>query len=479
MNAQKKAALAAIEEKQDLFYRLSDDIWEHPELGFQEQYAAKRQMETLEQLGFEDIKSGLAGIPTAFSGSWGHGKPVIAVMGEFDALAGLSQEAGATECRQLVPGGSGHGCGHNLLGTGAIAAAYGIKEYLRATGKSGTVIYYGCPAEENGSGKTFMARDGIFDDLDCTLYWHPSAANKVNSNSSLANFAIRYCFTGVSAHAAASPHMGRSALDALELMNTGVQYLREHVIPQARIHYAITDTGGVSPNVVQAHAEVSYLIRAPKVSQVQAIYERVNKIARGAAMMTETEVEICFDKATSDQRINMPLNEVLYANMTEIPLPAPTQEELDYAAAIRKATGKTDDPGKAAAASYDPAQAEWIMQQPRVPLCQYVMPLKRKVGLDSASGDLGDVSKLCPTGEIGAAVWAAGTPAHTWQAAAQGKSSWAKRHMIFAAKVLTGAGVDLLEDPEKLAAAKAEFEKAKAEEPYVCPIPPEVGIPTR
>ena len=275
MDAQKSAAISAIDTAAERICQVSDAIWDVPELGFQEFQSAKLQCELLAELGFT-VETNLGNIPTAFSGRWGSGKPVIGILGEYDALSGLSQKAGATQLDPIVPGGDGHGCGHNLLGGGSIAAAHAVKEYLRATGKAGTVIYYGCPAEESGSAKAFMARDGIFNELDAAFGWHPGTFNKVGNNSSLANYAVRYRFAGRSAHAAAAPHLGRSALDAVELMNMGVQFLREHVPSSVRIHYAITNTGGESPNVVQANAEVYYMIRGEKASTVQAVYERVN-----------------------------------------------------------------------------------------------------------------------------------------------------------------------------------------------------------
>ena len=299
MDMQKAAAIAAVDTVAEKICRMSDGIWEVPELGFQEFQSAKLQCDLLGELGFS-VETGLGNIPTAFSGRWGSGKPVIGILGEFDALAGLSQKAGSPVQEPVVPGGNGHGCGHNLLGGGSIAAAYAVKEYLRATGKSGTVIYYGCPAEEGGSAKAFMARDGVFDELDAAFGWHPGTCNQVGCDSSTANYVVRYRFKGRSAHAAGAPHMGRSALDAVELMNVGIQFLREHVPTSVRIHYAITDTGGVSPNVVQADAEVLYMIRAPKISTVREVCERVDKVARGAAMMTETQVRLDNSKPAFD-----------------------------------------------------------------------------------------------------------------------------------------------------------------------------------
>ena len=288
-----------IENRRETFIKLSDKIWETPEIYFEEYQSAEYLCQALEEEGFQ-VERNAAGLQTSFIGSFGSGNPVVAILGEFDALPGLSQKKGLTKNEPISAGGHGHGCGHNLLGTGAFAAAVSIKEYMQQTGLKGTVRYYGCPAEENGSGKAYMTRAGLFDDVDFALSWHPETKPIIMNFSSLANYAVRFIFNGKSAHAAAAPHLGRSALDAVELMNVGVNYLREHMIPEARIHYAITDTGGNSPNVVQAHAEVAYLIRAPKKKQVIDLSNRVNDIAKGAALMTGTKMEAVFEGAASD-----------------------------------------------------------------------------------------------------------------------------------------------------------------------------------
>lgn len=476
MDMQKAAAISAIDAVADQICGLSDAIWEVPELGFQEARSARLQCELLEKLGFT-VETELSGIPTAFSGRWGSGKPVVGILGEFDALPGLSQKAGVAVHDPIIPGGEGHGCGHNLLGSGSIAAAYAVKEYLRTAGKSGTVIYYGCPAEEGGSGKAFMARDGVFDEVDFAFGWHPGTYNKVGNNSSLAYYAVRYRFKGRSAHAAAAPHLGRSALDAVELMNVGVQFLREHIPTSVRIHYAITNSGGTAPNVVQANAEVYYMIRAEKIATVQAIYERVNKIAQGAAMMTETQVEVNLEKACSDLLIHQHLNDVLQANMEAIPLYELTDEEMAFAQKMRDCLGKKGNPCAGIVKHLPTEQAAWVRQQPQEPVTNYVVPRIYHQGVDSASGDIGDVSYVCPTAEIYTATWAAGTDAHTWQATAQGKCGLAHKGMLFAGKVLAGAAIDLLNDPEKLALAKEEHAELTGHKPFVSPIPKDVPLP--
>ncbi|MBQ2250486.1 MAG: amidohydrolase, partial [Lachnospiraceae bacterium] len=317
----------------------SDIIWDCAETAFLEIKSMKVLCDLLRKEGFE-VEEGIADVPTAFKGTFGSGKPVIGFLGEYDALSGLNQVAGIAEKQAFNSGAPGHGCGHNMLGTAALSAAMGVKKYLQETGKSGTVIFFGCPGEEGGSGKAFMAKGGAFEGLDAAITWHPGDNNRADTGSSLANYQVAYKFYGTSAHAGGAPHLGRSALDALELMNMGVQFLREHVIPEARIHYAITNTGGYSPNVVQPYAEVLYLIRAPRNAQVEEIYQRVNKIAEGAAHMTETRVEIDFVKGCSNLISNKVIAKKLWENLHEIGSPEYTEEEMALAKAIHESTDK-------------------------------------------------------------------------------------------------------------------------------------------
>ena len=462
--------IGVIEDKKDKLTALSDSIWDVPETAFTEFQSAKLLCDALKSEGFE-VEEGVAGISTAFSGKFGSGKPVIGILGEFDALSGLSQVAGCVEKTALVKGANGHGCGHHLLGTAGIGAAIAIKDYLQSTGNEGTVIYFGCPGEEGGSGKAFMAREGIFDMLDCALSWHPSDATNAWSGSTLANVQVAYKFKGLAAHAAAVPHLGRSALDAVELMNVGVNYLREHVIPEARMHYAVTNTGGFSPNVVQAEAEVLYLIRAPKNAQVQDIYKRINKIAQGASLMTETDVEIDFIKACSNIIPNNVMEKVLDNTLREIPHPTYTAEEIDLAGKFRAtspAIGSTingfadkvsgAENKKAVLALYDKA------------LIDEVMPYIPSEAALAGSSDVGDVSWVCPTAQINVACYAADTPGHSWQLVAQGKEGPAHKGMLYAAKVMAGAAIKLMENPDLIQQAKEEH-KLRVGEGYICPIP--------
>lgn len=477
MNITKEQALSAIDREKELLCKASDDVWDHPETAFQEFKSAEILCELLEKEGFS-VEKNLAGIATAFSGRFGHGKPVMGILGEFDALSGLSQVCAATEKAAVADGEPGHGCGHNLLGAGSIAAAVAMKEYLEKNGKEGTVIFYGCPGEEGGSGKGFMARDGVFDELDFAVSWHPGDQNAVSVGSSLANYQIFYRFYGLSSHAAASPELGRSALDAVELMNTGVQYLREHIIQEARIHYAITNTGGYSPNVVQPFAEVLYLIRAPKNEQVKEIFERVNDIAKGAALMTGTRMEMQFVKACSNLVDNTVMEEVLQKNLETIKRESFTEEELEFARKISETYGGNEIDINQVLSRYEKSRKAEVGALLRAHkddvLSDFIVPLMDvEVGM-AGSTDVGDVSWVCPTAQINTVTEAAGTPGHSWQQVSQGKSSVAHKGMLFAGKVMAGAMIDLLEDPSLVIKAKEELASRVGENGYEAPIPKDI-----
>lgn len=310
-----------VEEKRDAFFGLSDRIWGMPETNYQEYRSAAEHVAMLEAEGFR-VEQGIAGMPTAMMGEAGEGGPVIAILGEFDALPGLSQQAGAAEQRPIEEGGNGHGCGHNLLGSGSMMAAAAVKEYLARNNLKGRVRYYGCPAEEGGSSKGFMVRAGLFDDVDIAICWHPAAFAGVNNPISLACNEINFHFTGRASHAAASPHLGRSALDAVELMNVGVNYMREHMPSSARVYYAVTDTGGHAPNVVQAKASVRYLIRARTLPELLVLVERVKKVAEGAALMTETSVRSRIISGDANLVGNTPLEALMHANLERLGPPS-------------------------------------------------------------------------------------------------------------------------------------------------------------
>lgn len=286
-------------------------------------------MEILEKEGFE-ISRDLSSMETAFKASFGSGSPKIGILAEYDALPSLSQESGLTEKSPLVEDGPGHGCGHNSLGAGSLGAVLAIRDYIQDNNMEGTVEFYGCPAEENGNGKTFMARDGVFDHLDIALTWHPMDTNEAWSRGSLANISTSFNFKGISAHAA-SPHLGRSALDAAEIMNVGINYLREHIIPEARVHYAYLDVGGRAPNVVQSTSSLHFFIRAPKLSQVREIRARVQDIAKGAALITGTNVEEKIFTGLSDFIPNPTLTELIQESLEEVGAPEFDQEDFELA----------------------------------------------------------------------------------------------------------------------------------------------------
>jgi len=445
--------LSAIDAKREVLNATADYLWENPETAFTEFKSAKYICDVLRSEGFA-VEENIAGIRTAFTGTFGSGKPVIGILGEYDALSGLSQVAGIAE-QKSAGGEAGHGCGHNLLGTGSLGAAIGVKAWLEKTGKSGTVIYFGCPGEEGGSGKAFMARDGVFDGLDAAFCWHPEDVNKVRTTTSLANYQIMYKFDGIASHAGGTPHLGRSALDAVELMNVGVQFLREHIPTSCRVHYAITDTGGFSPNVVQPHAEVLYLIRGVNNKIAAEIYERVNDIAKGAALMTGTTESHQFIKACSNIVPNTAIQQMLQEKMEAIPAPQPTEEQLAYAREITKT----------------------LTISPRAdmenPLHWQVRPYGQEAQ-EFSSTDVGDTSWVCPTAQIFTPCVAIGTPGHSWQWTAQCKTDFAREMTIYAAKVLAAGAVELMENPELLASAKAEHAKRVGPEGYIPPIPKDV-----
>ena len=472
MDSVKAKALAVLDERVDLFVDANDRVWEYAETAFEEFKSMDKLCELLEKNGFK-VEKGVGDVPTAFTGTWGKGKPVIGFLGEFDALSGLSQEAGNPIKTPITPGAPGHGCGHNCLGVASVAAATAAKEYLEASGKEGTIVYFGCPGEEGGSGKAYMAREGVFDGIDVAITWHPGTTNAIATGSSNANVQVLYKYKGVSAHAAGDPHLGRSALDAVELMNLGVQFLREHMVDQARIHYAIIDTGGYSPNVVQPTASVLYLIRSPKNSMVQELYERVNKIARGAAMMTDTELEIDFVKGCSNTIVNTTLEKVLYENMKEIGVPTYTDEEKKFAAEVVKSYENPGDELAKVQTRVGHALPDDIVAlfNEKRSLNDFLLPFFTSDNPSPGSTDVGDVSWVAPTAQINAVTTAAGTPGHSWQYVSCNKTSIAHKGVIYAGKSMGGAAIDLINNPALIEEAKAEFKKRLGGETYQCPIP--------
>ena len=455
-----------------LLASIADEIWDHPETRFEEFWSAERLASALEAEGFSVVREA-GGIPNAFTASVGQGKPVIAVLGEYDALAGLSQQARCAEPTSATPGANGHGCGHNLLGTAGAAAAIAAKEWLAQRGGEGTLRFYGCPGEEGGSGKTFMVREGLFDDVDAAVTWHPEAYAGMFTTTTLANIQAAWRFTGVAAHAANSPHLGRSALDAVTLMTTGSNFLNEHIIEQARVHYAITDTGGISPNVVQAQAEVLYLIRAPEMRDAQAIYQRIEKIAQGAALMTETSVSCRFEKACSGYLPNRTLERAMYAAMTHFGTPAWSDEERAFAADIRATLSDSDldNSLQNIARSGGEEGKDFARRQRQTLLVDEVAPWAPTDSVMPGSTDVGDVSWKAPVAQCFSPCFTVGTPLHTWQLVSQGRTSIAHKGMLLAGKIMAATAVRLFDDPELLEACQQELAQQLRERPYRCPIP--------
>ena len=451
----KQDILASLSAQAKDYYQLSDKIWDNPEVRFTEYHSSKILANFLEKEGFY-TEWGLAGMKTAFRCTWGSGKPTIGFLAEFDALPNLSQKANIAEKQPLENNGNGHGCGHNLLGVGSLIGAIGTKQYLESNQLPGTIVFLGCPAEEGGGGKTFMAREGCFDLLDCALTWHPGCANGVPPGIFLANCMFRCTFTGRASHAAAFPECGRSALDALELMNVGIQFLREHIPSTARLHYAITDAGGTAPNIVQAKASGLYQIRAPYTPMVIEIYEKLKNIAKGAALMTETEVNIEFLKATSNTMPNTVLDRIMHQNMKEVPLPKNGGPQQDFAEQIMR--------------SQLPEA-----KRPLLPLDETIQAYMPSDNPIPASTDVGDVSWVCPVSQIGTATWPVGTAPHSWQAVACGKSDFAHRSMLYAGQVIAASAIDILTQPDILTSAWAEFNCRTNNQPYQCPIPKEIS----
>ena len=457
-----------VDAKKQAFEDLSDRIWGMPEIAYTEYRSVEEHAAMLADQGFK-ITRDVADIPTAVVGEAGEGGPVIAILGEYDALPGLSQVAGIAQQQELEAGGHGHGCGHNLLGSAALLAATAIKDFLAERGIAGRVRYYGCPAEEGGAAKSFMVRAGAFDDVDIAITWHPATFNRVNDPISLANIRVDFTFHGRASHASAAPHLGRSALDAVELMNIGVNYMREHMPSDARVHYAYLNAGGIAPNVVQAVATVRQLIRARDLPTLRALIARVEKIAEGAALMTETRVESKVVSAVSNMLGNTPLEEAMHRHLERLGAPPFDEADRAFAREIQSTLTSAD-----IASTFKRAGVE---TRPGLPLCDFVVPLTSKGEITVGSTDVADVSWAVPTVEARIATCAIGTPGHSWQLTAQGKTPAAHKGMVHAAKVMASTAAEALLDPGLIAAAKSDHQARTAEHPYECPIPADLKPP--
>ena len=441
--------LNVIDKKGDIFCNISDSLWENPEIPFHEYEAAKLITAELEKEGFT-VERGVAGMPTAFKATYGSGSPKLGILAEYDALSGMSQVGCITE-KKSIPGiDAGHGCGHNLFAGGSVAAAFAVKAYIEATGK-GSITLFGCPAEEGGGGKVFMARDGIFDGIESVVSWHPEAMNMVRTRPALANVKVDYAFEGIAAHAGAAPHRGRSALDAVELMNVGCNFLREHMELTSRVHYAILDAGGTAPNQVQSHAVVRYMIRAVDSEGVRDLHARIDRIAQGAALMTDTTVTSRVTSAYSSLITIPTLQATANETLHDVPVPQATEEELAFARELQK-TFKV------------PKEKEHLP-----PYANNVLDPAPPVA-HGGSTDTADVSWVTPTVQLHIGTSVVGTPGHSWQSVANNRNSFAKKSMLFAGKIVAGTLMRLIDNPELVEKAKAEhLEKTGGE--YICPIP--------
>jgi len=427
----KDEVLLEIDKKSEAYGDIAQNIWEFAEMGYLEELSSALLQKTLSDEGFT-IKKGVAGIPTAFIAEYGSGAPIIAILGEYDALPGLSQKA--VPEKSSANKEAGHGCGHHLFGTASTAAAIAVKDWLKAGNTKGTIRFYGCPAEEGGSGKVYMVRDGLFNDVDIALHWHPGAENRASAGAALANKSAKFRFYGISAHAAGAPEKGRSALDGVEAMNIMVNMMREHIPEEARIHYVITQ-GGKAPNVVPDFAEVYYYARHNQRDVVRNIFDRIVKAAEGAALGTGTTMDYELIGGTHELLPNLTLQKLMYDNLVKVGGVTYTREEIEFADKIAKTLDyeKTD-----------------------LDIAENIQPYNT-IGQPSGSTDVGDVSFTVPTAGMGSATWVPGTPAHSWQAVAAGGTSIGTKGMMVAAKTLTLTAIDLFASQDLVTKAKAEF----------------------
>ena len=436
-HAQKKTedVIKSLNGKTEAYGNIAQTIWGYAEMGYQEEKSSALLQKTLADEGFT-VKTGVAGIPTAFIAEYGSGTPIIAIMGEYDALPGLSQEAVAE--KKSAGKAAGHACGHHLFGTASTAAAIATKEWMVANNTKGTIRFYGTPAEEGGSGKVYMVREGLFNDVDVALHWHPGDDNEASAGAALANKSAKFRFYGVSAHAAGSPEKGRSALDGVEAMNMMVNMMREHIPQETRIHYVITN-GGKAPNVVPDFAEAYYYARHDRRDVVMAIFDRIIKAAEGAALGTGTTMDFEMIGGTHELLPNLTLQKVMHDNLSKVGGIEYTAEEKAFADKIAVSLGQ---------------------KEANLATAKNVQPYKTEARA-GGSTDVGDVSFTVPTVGMGAATWVPGTPAHSWQAVAAGGTSIGKKGMMVAAKTLTPTAIDLFKDKDLIAKAKAELIERK------------------
>ena len=463
MSDEKNTALEWISLNKDRCIKISDTLWEFAELGLVEFKSSTLLADELEKHGF-NVDRGIAGMPTAFVATWGEGKPVVGVMGEYDALPGISQKKLPSK-EPLEAGKAGHGCGHNIHGTSGLVAAEAVKTAMEMHKIEGTIKFFGCPAEENFSGKVFMVREGFFDDIDAVISHHPGDMNAVDLRSSLALNSAKFHFWGNASHAGGSPEQGRSALDAVELMNTGVNFLREHMIQDARIHYVI-EKGGDQPNVVPAYARSWYYVRAPEREQLEFIYNWILDIAKGAAMMTRTEGKTEFLEGIYDLIPNRSISNLVVKNMRDIGLPEYDAEDLQFAREIAKTIPK-DTKVSQLRKSKRPG---WERLLDRLIDDEIPEPWGEGETIHGST-DVADVSWQVPTVEFNTATWILGTPAHSWQAVAQSGVGIGHKSLIFSAKTMATTVLELLVKKAYLEKAQKEQKERIKGKKYQSPIP--------
>ena len=466
----KESAWGWIDENREHIVGLSDKVWDYAELGLVEEKSMRLLADELEKHGFR-VERGVAGMPTAFIATWSNGEgPTIGLMGEYDALPGLNNKK--VPWKEAQRGGApGHGCGHNIHGVTAVSAAIATQHAMKEGKIKGTIRMYGSPAEENYDGKVFMVRADLFRGVDACFSHHPGSLNTAGLSSSTAINSVKFHYYGKTSHAAGSPEQGRSALDAVELMNVGVNFLREHVIDKARIHYVIEEGGG-QPNVVPDYARSWYYIRAPERDQVDHIYTRILKVAEGAAMMTETTLKVEFLTGVYNTLPSKALSGVVVANMRKIGAPTYSEEDLAFAAEIAKSfpkEQKVDNLRK----SKIPNPEKYL----DVDLVTDILDPWNEGEVSGGSTDVADVSWQTPTMEFGTAAFVLGAPGHSWQTVACSGTSLGHKSLVFAAKTMAGATLDLLTKPELLAEAKEEHAKKMQSRTYRCAIPDEIGPP--
>jgi len=459
----KEYALNWISDNESRIIEISDTIWEFAELGLQEFKSSKLLADELEKHGFT-VERGVAEMPTAFTATFGSGKPTIGIMGEYDALPGLSQKP-IPRKEPLVEGAPGHGCGHNIHGTSGMAGAIAVRYALEKQGLQGTVKFFGCPAEESYDGKVFMVRAGLFDGVDACVSHHPGQFNTARLSSSNAMNSVKFHFYGIASHAAASPDQGRGALDAAELMNVGVNYLREHVVQEARIHYSVEE-GGHEPNIVPPYARTWYYVRAPEREQVDQIYEWVLRIADGADLMAGTSHKVEFLTGCYNKLTNKSLCELVVENMREIGAPTYSDEDLELA----RRFSSTIPPEQKKAALRRSRRPGWEKLLD-VDIDNTIIDPYGEGVTSGGSTDVGDVSWNTPTTEFSTATFVLGTPGHSWQNVAMSKTALGHKSLIFAAKTIAGTALDLLTKPDVLRRIREEFEEKTRGFAYKSPLP--------